>query len=120
MGQGSASSSQPVASVRTSICPPNKEVGVGVGLVALDEHVVPLGNQLVDRPRLHPAHLDVVKGDVEDTRILDQPVIGDHGDPLLHRALHRGQNRGSVLCQEDQGVGSLAYQVLHVGELLLG
>ena len=60
---------------------PAQEVGVGVGLVALDDDVVALGHLGEDRLRLHAADLDVVERQVQHRRILDEAVVGDDRDP---------------------------------------
>ncbi len=64
-----------------------EEVGVGVGLVALDDHVVARRHRGEDGLRLHAPDLDVVEGDVERVRVLDQSVVGDDRDALADRGL---------------------------------
>ena len=67
-----------------------QEVGVGVGLVALDDDVVALGHLVEHRLGLHAADLDVVEGDVQRLRVLDQAVIGDDRNALGSRAATDG------------------------------
>ena len=55
-----------------------QEVGVGVGLVALDDDVVALRHGLEHLAGLHAADLDVVEGEVQGLGIFDQAVVGDH------------------------------------------
>ena len=96
-----------------------EEVRVGVRGRALDEDIVSLGLHGEHGTRLHAAHLDVVEREVEHVRVLDQPVVGDHGDAGLLRARHRGPHRVCILGEDDERLRPLRDQRLDVGELLL-
>src|SRR5438552_8458522 len=61
-----------------------QEVGVSVGLVALDDRVVALRLRREDRLRLELAYENVVDGDVKSLRVLDEPVVGDDRDAGLN------------------------------------
>jgi len=53
-----------------------QEVGVGVGLVALDDHVVAFGHVLERVVGLHLAHpLDLVRDVEVDVGVADQAVV---------------------------------------------
>ena len=84
-----------------------QEVGVGVGGVALDDHVPALWHDVEDRLGLELADLDVVERDVEGARVLDQAVVGDDRHTLPDRARHRGLDGRAVLGEDDEHVGAL-------------
>ena len=69
-----------------------QEVGVRVGGRALDHHVVAFGLRLQHGAGLHPADLDVVEGQVEGARVLDQAVVGRRpGCPRRRRPRRPGR-----------------------------
>src|SRR5664280_591963 len=97
-----------------------KEVGVGVGLVALDDGEVARRHLGKDCCRLELAHELVVERDVEGRRIFDQAVVRDDRDACSD-GLGDGRLDGrSVLSQDDQDLGALADQVVDVVGLRLG
>jgi hypothetical protein len=79
---------------------------------------LPVGLRLEHGAGLHPADLDVVEGQVEGARVLDQAVIGDDRNALVGGGLHGGDDRLGVLRQDDQRVDALRDQALDVGQLL--
>ena len=81
--------------------------GVRVARVALDEDVVARGHLGDDRVCLGLADTDVVEGDVEDARILDEPVIRDDRDACVRGRLEGGTDGLVVLGQQDDDVGAL-------------
>ena len=97
-----------------------QEVGVRIGRGALDEGVIAFRLGLLDFARLDAADFLVVEGQVEGVRVLDQAVIADHRNAVVDGGLHGRADGGGILRQDDQRIGALRDQRLHVGELLGG
>src|SRR5664280_236095 len=97
-----------------------QEVGVGVGLVALDDREVALRDLGHDGLRLELADEDVVEGDVQRLRRLDEAVVGDDRDALADRAVNGRLDRGPVLGEDDHDLRALRDEVLDVRRLRLG
>ena len=95
-----------------------QEVGVGIGGRPLDHHVVALRCLFEHGGGLHPADLDIVEGQIEGARILDQPVIADDGDAFVRRGLDGRADGRAVLGEDDERVGAARDQALDVGQLL--
>ena len=83
-----------------------QEIGIGIGLVALDEDIVALGHQFEDLPGLHSAYFDIIEGQVKYVRVLDQAVIADHRDALGLGLCNSGKHRRRVPGQNDQRIGA--------------
>ena len=100
--------------------PAAQEVGVRVGAVALDDHVVALGDDLDDLLGHQLADERVVEGDVEGLLVLDQAVVRDDRDALINRGLHGRLDRRAVLGQDDEHLRAIGDELLDVRRLLLG
>ena len=96
-----------------------ERLGVRVARVALDQDVVALRDLLDDRVRLGLADEDVVEGDVQGARVLDQAVVRDDRDARRLRLRDRRQDRLGVLREDDQDLGALRDHGVDVGRLLL-
>ena len=97
-----------------------EEVRVRVGGGALDHHILALRLGGEHRAGLHPPDLDIVEGEVEGARILDQAVIADDRNSFVSGSLNGGADGLRVLREDDQRVDALGDQAFHVGKLLGG
>jgi hypothetical protein len=102
------------------LVPVTQEVGVRVGSVALDDDVLALGHLGEHGLGLHPADLDVVERDVQDTGVLDQTVVRDDGHTVGDGVRDGRLDGGAVLGEDHEHVGALRDQVLDVAGLGLG
>ena len=97
-----------------------QEVRIRVGRRALDEDVVTFRLDLEHFGCLKTADFLVVEGDVEGVLIFDQAVITNNRNAFGNGLLHRRANRVAILRQNDQRIGALRNQRLHIGQLLCG
>ena len=98
--------------------PENRKSAFGIALVAFDEGVGAGGLRGLDGLGHHAAYAEIVEGDVEHVRALDQAVIGDDGNAFVRSLLHRRQDRLRIRGEDDEHIGALGDEVLDICELL--
>ena len=91
-----------------------QEAHVRIGLVALHDRVVARRLGLQDLAGDDPPDLDVVVGQVEDLRVLDQAVVGDDRDPGRQGGLDRRDDRLVIEGVDEQDVDARVDQRLDV------